>query len=132
MTDTDRFADALTVARHFDEDAFACDFGGRTAINLPNLDAVISLTQPAAPAEGREREAYEAGRLAGYEYGIDLGMGESFTPAAPAEGLDVDIEYHTPQGVIDNWRKQTKAELIGSLLAYHEGMAELQRQKGQK
>jgi 2-hydroxychromene-2-carboxylate isomerase len=44
----------------------------------------------AAPAEGREREAYEAGRLAGYEYGIDLGMGESFTPAAPAEGLDVE------------------------------------------
>jgi len=42
----------------------------------------------AAPAEGREREAYEAGRLAGYEYGIDLGKGESFTPAAPAEGLD--------------------------------------------
>jgi len=60
MTDTDRFADALTVARHFDEDAFACDFGGRTAINLPNLDAVISLAQPAAPAEGLDVERIAA------------------------------------------------------------------------
>lgn len=31
------------VARHFDEEAFACDFGGQTAINLPNLDVVIPL-----------------------------------------------------------------------------------------
>lgn len=34
---------ALRVARRFDEEAFACDFGGSTAINLPNLDMVIPL-----------------------------------------------------------------------------------------
>jgi hypothetical protein len=36
---------ALTIARHFDEDAFACDFGGQTAINLPNLEQVIPLAE---------------------------------------------------------------------------------------
>lgn len=39
----DELRKALAVARHFDEDAFACDFGGEAAINLPNLDVVISL-----------------------------------------------------------------------------------------
>jgi hypothetical protein len=83
MTDTDRFADALTVARHFDEDAFACDFGGRTAINLPNLDAVISLAQPAAPAEGLEP-------LDGVDCDWDENGKCRCQPAAPAEGLDVE------------------------------------------
>lgn len=40
----DPVAAALAVARHFDGEAFACDFGGRTAINLPNLEQVIPLT----------------------------------------------------------------------------------------
>ncbi len=34
---------ALAVARRFDADAFACDFGGATAVNLPNLGLVIPL-----------------------------------------------------------------------------------------
>ena len=44
---------ALSVARHFDEDAFACDFGGQTAINLPNLDLVLPLR--AALREGETK-----------------------------------------------------------------------------
>lgn len=41
--------------------------------------------------------------------------------------LAADVEYHTPQGVIDNWRKQTKDQLIDTLQVYYEGMVELQR-----
>lgn len=37
---------ALIVARHFDEEAFACDFGGVVSINLPNLELVIQLEAP--------------------------------------------------------------------------------------
>jgi hypothetical protein len=39
---------ALAVARHFDEDAFLCEFAGVVSANLPSLDLVI--ISPALPA----------------------------------------------------------------------------------
>lgn len=62
-TRTDVLTAALTVARHFDEDAFACDFAGQTSINMPSLDTVIPILalRPApAPETSGLREAAQA------------------------------------------------------------------------
>jgi hypothetical protein len=56
--------------------------------NGPHLSeqtvAARRLARPAPPSEGREAEAYAAGRLAGFEEGLSA--------APPSEGLDVELE----------------------------------------
>jgi len=42
--------------------------------------------------------------------------------------VDAETVYRTPEDVVANWRKLTKAQLISTLCVYNEGMAELHEQ----